>query len=619
MDIGDKILSFNKNWLEKRKLLPLGSMAIDEDLFSRLRWDKGSLFLEPSDGGEKKLIGSREGSARNVEAIPTIGPMEYCYTFGFDDGLYIQKVVQKLPHSSMVVCIEPHPEIFYKACEQNDLTELLSSQKFCLVLGSKPDNVQLSETASMLTRFEKLKELQRPEPWLLSTEMILPLKKRFQKEALASLKMMQAVRNTSAISLQHSLANIANSLRHCDPNHLKQAISGRPYIAVGMGPSLSTQIELLKKVQGRAFIAATDNSLKELLHHGIHPDIVFHVEWRDESKEFYKDLKLEKDSVLCYTQGTNAEVLGLWPSQIVAYPSTLMFLLFPEHVQAEGWQSNLGATVGDFALQFGVQCLASEVYMVGYDACFPTGSYCHPNNSSMREIYQEVHRFWSPERWDWGYYKYNFSDKIELEGWDGQPVYSMGSFKRSLDVVRILKGRCKEGQKIYATSEYGAKYEAELGSLERLMFQPEFDKTLHPAQQCIKGAVIRPVLQMRKKEISRYYRLLKEFSLYLNGYLESYGKSGAEVKVTEKTYLERLEAFQSHCDRFAWLEQLFVIIDNSLGIRSSRDFRRRADLNEHEVVHLVAQDFAQYIKSVEPLKDVLLQQLSIVETAFSND
>jgi uncharacterized Rossmann fold enzyme len=608
----------NQEWLKLRSLLPVEDVAIDPQLLQRIELSDGALSLRSEVGEVIWNSGSTEQTSQNISSIPEIGRLEYLFTFGFDDGQYIREVLKRLPKSSALICIEPSPEFFYKICEVSGYADILSHERFHLIVGLESQLEKIDKVGELVVQFESCKELHRPFPWIPDSLDFSPFRKKLQSSMMNSIKMTHAVKNTTDVSAGYSLGNIPMSLKCGDAEHLRQVIQGKPYIVVGMGPSLSTQIEMLKKIEGKAFIAATDNTIKELLLEGIHPDIVFHVEWRDESKEFYKGIQLKKSSVLCFGHGTNSDVPKMWPSLKVAYPSPHVELIFSEITRTLKWEVNIGATVGDFAIHFGVQCGASEIYLVGIDACCPTGSYCHPNNSSIREIYQEVNRFWSPERWDWGYVT-TWPDRLELEGWDGEPVHSIGSFKRTVDVIDLLNKKLDKNQKIFTTSQYGAKYNAELASLEKLEAYPDLDKTLAPSQDCVSEQEVMPLINIKRKQVIDYYRRLKQFSLYLNSYIEAYDKKAKNVAALERNFLGELENFKSHHEKFAWIENLLVVLDHSLAMRSGRDERKKIDTEDDVAVITSAKNFADYVLKISPFEDVLIGHLNNIESSFNHE
>jgi uncharacterized Rossmann fold enzyme len=552
----------------------------------------------------------------NLQSIPEIKRMQFLYTIGFDDGEYIQAVLDQLPQSSTLLCIEPWPELFYKILATKDVSKILSDPRFDIVVGLQPSTTKLEQITARIANFESFQELKKPHSFLKHGLDFSTHLKKILDLMLEAIKMKATMKRTSDLSVKWYLENTATGIRCGDLNHLRSEIQGKPYIAVGMGPSLDSQIKILKKVQHKAIIGVTDNALRELLDAGIDPDIVFHVEWRIESLAFYQNLKFRKPATLCYLQGVHPKIIETWPYYKAAYPAEQINLIFGPLTQSQQWQGFFGTTVGDLAIQFGANCNATEIFLLGMDSSCPAGSYHHPNTAAMREIYGETNRFWSPEKWDWRHV-YHEPQRVLTENWSGEKVYSHASFKKGINVVATIAKRLQPNQSIYSTSDYGAKLDAELRSLNTLESYPNIKKELKPSQNLVSNHQVQELLRERRKQTRRYFENIKELKIRVMEYIKEMTTPSKKFDIVKQSYLNTLNAFQSDAD-VAWVEKFVILLDGTIAIRSGRDRHRLRDENDESIIEEKAKMFADYIDCMLAYENVIKNHLRNIQKEFSN-
>ena len=84
------------------------------------------------------------------------------------------------------------------------------------------------------------------------------------------------------------LNNLGNMSVYDQATIFKDKFKGRDAVIVCPGPSLKKNVELLKKIKGKALIICVLHALKELQDRGIDPDVVVHVDPADLKKLFSK-------------------------------------------------------------------------------------------------------------------------------------------------------------------------------------------------------------------------------------------------------------------------------------------------------------------------------------------
>jgi hypothetical protein len=567
-----------------------------------------------SNGLGEQFIG-QELTSRRKQQLPSFKTLEFFYCFGFEDGAYIKDILKLLPKSSRLLCIEPYPEFFWNICEKVDLTDILKDNRFHIYLGSDFSTNDMSALLELSTAYESCRCLTRETPLLRACDAHHALQKKLMTAILEALKGHKARSDTSARSFKLAIQNAPVSLRCGDVNHLRSMIKGKPYISIGLGPSLATQIKDLQKVQHKAIIAVCDNALHELLDQGIDPDIVFHVEWRIESAAFYQGLKLRKPATLVYAQSVHPEILKVWPSLKAAYPSPLLDVCFLELTQGHEWPSPSGSAVGDLSTQFGVFAGAKEVYLVGMDFSCPYGSYHHPNTSAIREHYAETNRFWSPEKWDWRVTVNGDPQKVMVEGWDGAPIYTHIGIKRGVGCIDRLNHLKTKDQRIFATSKYGAKINAELASLDQLLKGPDINKDIMPSQKLISKNDLEKLLAIKHEELNRYYNKMEKLKVAAQAfttYTESINMNHQEEYFTALNDVQSDKAIE-------WIERFVLYYAPNAKASAQKQKLKLLDLETDDQIIERARMFITYIDNMELYKETILSYFSYIQKDFEHE
>lgn len=614
-----QLLQNNIKELENRAILPDTHIKIDEQEWASLQTTPSEHFnyFQYIHTTQNLCFINNGNQDINEQYTQLEKPqrMQFSYCIGFDDGHLIRKILQNLPTSSRILCVEPWPEIFFKVCETQDISDILSDSRFDLLLGMEQSESRVSLSIQYVSRFDSCIFHKKSKSFLHPKIQFLDYQKHLMSLMLESIKMKGNMKRTSDESVKLYLRNTPKGLRCGDINHLREKLSGKPYVAVGLGPSLAYQIQELKKIQDKVFIGVSDNALRELLDAGIDPDIVFQVEWRIESLGFYHNLKFRKPAVFCYMQGIHPKILEAWPYDFIAYPSPYIDVIFGGHTQGHQWPAFYGTTVGDFAIQVGLYAQASEIYLLGMDCSCPAGSYHHPNTSAMREQYGETSRFWSPEKWDW---RHVFHDpqKVETISWSGEKVYSHASLKRSIEVISTLNQRKGKNQVLYTTSHMGAKLEIDVRSLLNLENYPKLNKNLQPSQDILDHQVVLDILKTKHQEFQRYFSNLKDLKSAAIDFISSQSKSEDHKLHMRNQYLKTLNAFQSD-GALNWLERFVLLIDAGISIKTSKDKSRLLDEDEETILLKKAELFLDYIDGMFVYKDLLNDHLKNIRNEFS--
>lgn len=147
--------------------------------------------------------------------------------------------------------------------------------------------------------------------------------------------------------------------------------AGKPAIVVAAGPSLSSQLEALRQMQGRALIICVGTAAKILLANEICPDFVITVDPYAENEAHFAGWNTAKSALIYYQQvwrGIPANYQGprFWFTMEDEPLIPLMPALRINHF-------NCGGTVAFAALQFAHYVKADPIIFSGLDFAFRGG------------------------------------------------------------------------------------------------------------------------------------------------------------------------------------------------------------------------------------------------------
>lgn len=148
---------------------------------------------------------------------------------------------------------------------------------------------------------------------------------------------------------------------------------GLPAIIIGAGPSLAGHLPLLKEVQERAILLATDASLKPLLRSGVVPDFVFSDEAIDVT-DFFDEVDLPETLSAIFPLKVCPKLFDLPLTRIWLYVESSSPFERPLF-NLTGFNAVLphAYSVSTTAFSFAMRLGCDRILMAGQDLSFPGG------------------------------------------------------------------------------------------------------------------------------------------------------------------------------------------------------------------------------------------------------
>lgn len=189
-------------------------------------------------------------------------------------------------------------------------------------------------------------------------------------------------------------------------NWLESSAVGLPVVVVGIGPSLDTEMEALKKVAGRnALILATDAALRPLLANRIIPHLVINFDCKAEQYTLFEGLQEHtKGITLLANSCTHPKTLAHWAGPILffnmAHPGVdFMDVVLPCMFPKFGPMSNHG-TVGNAGILLAYAMGADPIITVGMDLCYQKDGDKYVYRCSDYDPVPANPKTGTPERWN---------------------------------------------------------------------------------------------------------------------------------------------------------------------------------------------------------------------------
>ncbi|MCM1398906.1 MAG: DUF115 domain-containing protein [Clostridium sp.] len=270
----------------------INNQMIYEYLYSDMITDEKHVKIEAAKNGE--LIVVSQGIYLNSRYNPTGEAEKYMQDvaklpeeavlvmFGLANGAFVRAFLNMNQKDIHCLVVEPDIEIFTQVMKNIDISDLLSDNRFQLVVYGINDNKLELLISGLLKSYNKntnqhiaLPKYGQLYPRELNA-MVTVLNERYNRQKIEYNTAVHAGVTASKNSLHN--AKFFKNCKSSDDLIGKFPID-MPAIVVSAGPSLAKNVHLLKQAKGKAFIICTDTAINAVWDTGIKPDIVVGVDY----------------------------------------------------------------------------------------------------------------------------------------------------------------------------------------------------------------------------------------------------------------------------------------------------------------------------------------------------
>lgn len=341
--------------------------------------------------------------------------------FGMGNGLFVREMLKRLQQDAMVYIYEPDITIFLYDLYNVDISDILHDRRINLVI----QDINYEE-------FEEF--LQMNADWRMLLSQIIcyhPIyDKIYADEYINFLEIIYKFNSLEKVNMDTekylSVALAKNAIRNLcyikESNYISEFIGKipkeLPAIIVAAGPSLDKNIDELKRAEGKAFIFATDTSVKYLLKHNINFDAMVTLD----SKKMAVHLKNERCHnipMFCVLEA-NTKFMEIHKGRKIWFRGSVYMYdlynkfnrIFPAY--------NSGGSVATAAFSVCVSCGFKNIVFIGQDLAY-NGNITHAggvvkniiNDDYGRKLVEGINgdKVWS--RYDWLIYLEWFEQAIK--------------------------------------------------------------------------------------------------------------------------------------------------------------------------------------------------------------
>ncbi|WP_027359246.1 6-hydroxymethylpterin diphosphokinase MptE-like protein [Desulforegula conservatrix] len=221
-----------------------------------------------------------------------INPGEVLFLMGMGLGyLPLEIVKREIPLLKLFI-VEKSFKLFLEAINNLDLSALFEAEDVYFIMSDIGDirsliyaaqaDVSLMFKGSRVTYFEPEREI-FPEYFAYAG-------KEIHNQVHHVLVGLNTSRNIGPMFFENQMRNFTTTLKSANLGTVLDRWKGKAAIVIGAGPSLSDNLETLKKYRNRFAIIVVDTALPVLLKNGIKPDLVATVDFHYISFEKYRDV-----------------------------------------------------------------------------------------------------------------------------------------------------------------------------------------------------------------------------------------------------------------------------------------------------------------------------------------
>ena len=522
------------------------------------------------------------------------------FLFGMGNGIFLRELLKRLGNDAAVFVMEPDISIFFYQVFHQDLSDIIRDDRVFLFVKSIDDDA-IEETLDANLHWSMLKSqivCEHPGYDKLYAEDYNEYRRKIKRADMIEI----VNRNTISYMSRNLVHNILNNLHFVKESNYAGEIMNIlpedvPAIIVSAGPSLDKNICDLKKAVGKAFIIATDTSVKYLLKNDVPFDVMVTLD-AQKSPKHISDPKCKDIPMFCTLEARN-QIMEFHTGKKVWFRSGIylesiykkMGRIFPKY--------NTGGSVATASYMISVAMGAKRIILVGQDLAY-SGGVTHAGGVERHIVGED--------------------EGIQMvEGIDGKPVRSRGDWimyrdwfeeaagiEEAPDVIDATEGGVLiKGTKIMKLSEAICEY-----CTTKYDFQDVLDKLPYTFNE--------EEYEEVKKECNKLsYEFVKirskaQEGLKLANDLKKMGSFGEDNVVRLNKKVSKLRKINSFIDKQSANELLEIYSSaettdelNRINIMSDDE-----DTNLINTLETSCVVYKSLIKGIDELKPILEESLS---------
>ena len=349
---------------------------------------------------------------------------KFCFVLsGMGLGYHVGALVDRLRGEAFILCLENSVELIAAALTCVDLSEAISSERLLILY--RDDKARMHEMLKTKSTIMMLGlQFVRHEPSIRAQpDFQHTMCERVTEFATYTRMSLLTLMANSKITCQNIAMNLAAYVTTPPIDILRDRFAGDPAIIISAGPSLSRNIDMLAKVQGRAVLLSVQSTLALLLERGIKPDFVTSLDFHEISRKFFETLGDVSDVHLVAEPKVTWGVIDQYSGPTSLLDNRWARLLIGDELAARGGL-RAGATVSHLAFYLAQYMGCDPIIFVGQDLAFTGHVFYVPGVETHKSWRSEINRFHTMELKEWERIARNGDILRKVQGIDGQELYT---------------------------------------------------------------------------------------------------------------------------------------------------------------------------------------------------
>lgn len=593
------LIEYRADFLEKIRNAQKAETGNDSD---RIEFDKardGSSVLVLERDGQRHRLNSAFRPMQEAERWAAQYKLDYMENiillFGLGNGIFARSLMKRMGERDSLIIYEPSSQIFHMILEQEDISDLLSNPRICILTEgiNEQDFYFILEGCLEWRNVNALCICDHPG----YKELFLDSFGRFVKQITDNVDLVHAQKHTMAYFAHESIFNMFFNLQYLSKANILGDFIGKipeglPAIIVAAGPSLDKNIEELKRAQGKAFILAVDSAVNILLDRGIPFDAMISVD-ATKNPSYMERRECRDIPLFCMLLSKALNLLNHRGKKIFVMGG----FCIDDYYQKAGHPFppiDLGGSVATAAFAVCVKLGFQKIVLIGQDLAY-SGEVTHAGGKIKKIVNEDVGR-------------------EEIEGWYGDKVKSrydwifyrnwFESAIQQLSGIQVIDategGALIHGSEVMALSEVIDAYCTQTFSMKELLNQ------MPPTFQAEEFQDIREKLRHMEKEMKSIKRNSEEAAMICSQAINLVKQCGQEVSLNKQ--VKRLDALNYQMISqpvYGFLD--YYITDTA--VEDLQDINKVTGSKEQDTLDAYTSAKALYDSMIQAVKDLSGKQL----------
>ncbi|WP_425448032.1 motility associated factor glycosyltransferase family protein [Dethiothermospora halolimnae] len=343
--------------------------------------------------GKDKYISSKysplKEAKRFIDSIEDYDTETLFIVYGLGLGYHIIELYKNIGEKNKIFVIEPNIELFKKAMEINDFTDLINTNSVHFCVGLSEENLfkfyayNIDIKAANNFKFNIFSQYDRYYRDF-SNIVIEHLKETINREKV----IINTLKHFSYDMNKNLFYNFKDILKGDTISILKNKFNNKPAIIVSAGPSLDKNISQLKYAKGKAIIISGGRTLKPLLKNGIKPDLVVSL---DPGIGAYKVIKenLDTDIPMVTTVVSHSDVIDEYKGKKIFCNNEEVAQLVEDLLDKKVDRIPQGGSVANMSLSLADYMGCDPMILIGQDLAYTNGKF-HADSATLNQKNNKV-------------------------------------------------------------------------------------------------------------------------------------------------------------------------------------------------------------------------------------